>query len=317
MNQYRDVWEYKSSLRSRPRKTVDFKQKGHFFPPAKQVLLLLPEVACLGTQMEEKLLLLTLRKYLNDIVDLEVHSIHRACMNIIHEQVIPYSQEARLNAYTIILDEYYHAYNAADLLAQLNDAYAELPKFSSITSDSEHALITIRNKLPEKYQAVFEIIAVSIFETTLIRELVATFQDEALHPCIRAYARDHMNDEARHHHFFYDILSYTWQNMPDEYIEAIGPYLGEFIQLYLNVEHEKAFNFQLLSWAIKDPTKCQILLDELYRGFTVSDEIPIVKNVMRVLKETCLLTDETVQAGFKSAQLQLNCLTHPDALLAE
>lgn len=223
----------------------------------------------------------------------------------------------RLNAYTIILDEYYHAYNAADILSQLDEMYSTLPQFEYICSDSEHALTTIKNKLPDKHREIFEIIAVSIFETTLIREVVTTFQNESLHPSIRSYARDHMNDESRHYHFFYEILNYTWQHMSNESIEAIGPYIGEFLKLYLNIDQEKLFNFQIINWVLGNKIKCQQLINELYQGFAISEQIPIVNNVINVLKRTELFKHKAVQEGFKLAQLNFDLLTSPTKLLAE
>lgn len=298
-NKYQDQWESRSSIRTRPRKFIDFSLAGNFFPHDKQVILLLPEIKSFGEKVTQEILIQSLYKYLNDIVTLEAKLFYSVCNKIIDGQlIVNYSSQDKLNAHTIIIDEYYHVYVARDMILQLEQHFADLAKFDYPKSDSSHAIDTIKNRLPKKYQDIFEIIAVCIFETTLVRELVEFFNSSDVHPSIKYYVNDHMNDEAKHYGFFYDILCHTWSNLPNDYREIIGGNLAEFVKLYLNIESEKQFNKQLLIYYLKDNETANKLIDKMYHGFDITADIPIVKNVLNVLKKTGIMDFTSVKEQF-------------------
>lgn len=298
-NKYQDKWESRSSIRTRPRKFIDFSLPGNFFPHDKQVILLLPEIKALGEKATQDILVQSLYKYLNDIIALETKLFYSVCSKIIDGQVVvDYSSQDKLNAHTIIIDEYYHVYVARDMLLQLEHHFTDLAKFDYPKSDSSHAMDTIKNRLPEKYRDMFEIIAVCIFETTLVRELVELFSGSDVHPSIKHYVNDHMNDESKHYGFFYDMLCHTWNHLPDDYRETIGTHLAEFVKLYLNVESEKQFNQQLLTYYLKDTKIANQLINKMYHGFDITADIPIVKNVLNVLKSSGIMDCAAVKEQF-------------------
>ena len=299
MNNYQKQWERRSSIRTRPSKRIDFTQAGYFFPPDKQVALMLPEVIKLGDKIKQEILLHSCYKYLHDIINLEIKFIHSACNNIIfRKHVVAYSEDIKLNATTVIIDEYYHVYVAQDMILQLNSQFPQVQQLSYPKSDSYNAMIAIKGKLDSKYHELFEIIAVCIFETTLVRELVEFFNSPDVHPSIKHYVNDHMNDEAKHYGFFYDLLCWTWNEMPEDYKIAIGTYLGDFVKMYLNVESDKSFNLQLLSLFLKDEIKAKVVIEELYKDFEITIDIPIVKNVLNVFKKAQILDQSYVQESF-------------------
>jgi hypothetical protein len=305
-NTYQKKWELRSSIRSRPRKPIDFEKLGNFFPIDKQLLFLLPEVICLDEQNKKEILIQSFYKYLNDIIYLEMKWIYSACNNIIHQNmIVPYDELTKLNAYTIIIDEYYHVYIAQDMIIQLKNAFPHIPQLEYGLSDSYNAVTTIKNKLDKKYHELFEIIAVCIFETTLVRELVNYFDSEDIHPSIKYYVNDHMNDESKHYGFFYDLLCYTWNNLPNEYQENIGIHLVDFIKLYLNINSEKSYNIALLASILKDRKKAENIIDNLYMDFVISTEIPTVKNVLNVLKKTGILDSLHVKHYFQINNLYI------------
>lgn len=298
-NKYQQKWEDRSSVRTRPRKIIDFNQGGSFFPEDKQPLLINLEVAALGQDVKQDILLQSFVKYLNDIIHLEIKYIISACTAIIHQPLpIEYSQEIKLNTYTVMIDEYYHVYVAQDMLLQIEDQFPQRVKFTYPNSDAHYAVEQIKSKLNTQFHAIFEILAVCIFETTLVRELVEFFNSSDVHPSIKYYVNDHMNDEARHYQFFYDLLAYTWRNLPEDYKKHIGIHLAEFIQLYLNVQSDKNFYYDLLNTFLKDASKTNAIINDLYKGFAITPEIPIVKNVLNVFKKTDLLSSEYIKAGF-------------------
>ena len=298
-NKYQSRWESRGSVRTRPRKVIDFSKSGYFFPEDKQPLLLNKRVQGLGEEVKERILLESFYKYLHDIVNLEIKLITSACDKIIYgDLVVDYTDIMKLNAYTIIIDEYYHVYIAKDMIFQL-DGHFNLGKVEYPVSDAYKAVAEIKGRLDVKYHDIFEIVAVCIFETTLVRELVEFFNSENVHPSIKYYVNDHMNDEGRHYGYFYELLCYTWEKVPEDYREAIGTEFGDFVKLYLNIESEKEFNGKLFGSILGDIKDSKKIVDDLYRGFEINPDIPIVKNVINVLKASGLLSDEHIKGSFK------------------
>lgn len=301
---YQQRWDSRSSVRSRPEKYIDFSLEGYFFPSDKQPILLNEEVQALGEAVKKEILLQTFFKYLNDIIHLEVKLISTACHLVIYELLpVSYAEETKLNAYTVLIDEYYHVYVAKNMMMQLDKQFPNRKKMSYPISDSYNAVLQIKQILPSKYHAIFEILAVCIFETTLVRELVEFFNSPNVHPSIKFYVNDHMNDESRHYGYFYDLLSATWANLPHDYQECIGGQLAAFVKLYLHINSDKQFNLALAHSLFENEDKAMKIVNQLYHGFEITPELPIVKNVIQVLQKTGVLDHPSVKEGFKNLAL--------------
>lgn len=301
---YQQKWDSRSSVRSRPEKYIDFSLEGYFFPSDKQPILLNEEVQALGESIKKEILLQSFFKYLNDIIHLEVKLINNACHLIIYESLpVIYSEDTKLNAYTVLIDEYYHVYVAKNMMMQLDRQFPTRRKLNYPISDSYNAVLQIKNSLPCKYHAIFEILAVCIFETTLVRELVEFFNSPSVHPSIKFYVNDHMNDESRHYGYFYDLLAYTWANLPQDYQECIGEHLASFVKLYLHINSDKQFNLELLNSLFGNEEKAAKLVNQLYHGFEITPELPIVKNVIQVLQKTGILDHVSVKKSFNNLAL--------------
>lgn len=302
LSSYQDKWERRSSIRTRPRKEIDFSLEGYFYPIEKQPLFLHSKISSLTKERQHEVLVQSFYKYLNDIIKLELHQINSACHKIIYSNLpITYHNQTKIEAFTIIIDEYYHVYVAMDMIRQLNNRYSHLrlEEKNYPVSESNYSVAEIKKTLDKKYHDIFEIIAVCIFETTLVRELVSFFNSEKVHPSVKYYVNDHMNDEARHFKFFFDILAFTWQEIPIDYRQNIGQQIADFIKLYLNVGSEIVFNQGLLREILGDELESKKIIDEMYKGFEISPEIPIVKNVLKVLNDTKILEDNSVKKGFE------------------
>jgi hypothetical protein len=298
---YQFIWETRSSIRSRPRKIIDFNKPGYFFSENKQPLLLNEELKRLLHNKKEEVLLQTFKKYLYDIINLEIKLISSVCHSILYTNlIIPFNDITKLHVHTILIDEYYHVYVAQDMLLQINNQFPYLASLHYPESDAQIAVKKIKKSLTPKYRKIFEILAVCIFETTLVRELVEFFNNEDLNPSIRCYVNDHMNDESRHFSFFFDLMCDIWQRLPDDYQMSIGNQLANFIHFYLNIQSDKQFYSELLYQSTKDKAYSHKMVEELYVGFEITPNIPIVKNVLNVLTKSGLLSHRAVQSGFKN-----------------
>lgn len=299
---YTQKWEKRSSIRTRPEKKIDFTIDGHFFPEDNQPVLLDERLKNISDDEKSELLIRSLFKYLNDIVTLEIKLISSACNKLIYSNLpVSYPEQIKMNAYTVIIDEYYHVYIARDLMNQLKSQYPYLNQDVLPQSDSYYSVTEIMSRLDDENKELFEIIAVCIFETTLVRELVEFFNAKSVHPSIKNYVNDHMNDESRHYIFFMELLKYTWGEISESSRKDIGRHIADFVKMYLNVESEKSFNKSYLDSMIDDEEENKNVIDRIYKGFEVTPDVPIVKNVMRALKRTELLDDKYVKSGFINA----------------
>lgn len=298
-DKYRISWENRSSIRTRPRKLIDFNAEGYFFPPNKQPILLLPEIIELGEKAKFNILLHSFYKYLNDIVSLEIELINAACYSLVYKDLaVQYTESTKMVTYTVMIDEYYHVYLARDMISQLDAHFPDFEKLSFPQSDAYAAVTEVMQRLAPEYKDLFCIIAVCVLETTVIGELVEFFNHKEVHPSIRFYVNDHMNDESKHRGFFMTLLQYTWENLSDEYKESIGKEIAHFIKRYLDVESEKQYNRTILKSVLDGAIDIESKLSHLYKNFAIVTDIPIVKNILKVLKDTKVMDCPFVKNNF-------------------
>ncbi|NBT86518.1 MAG: hypothetical protein EBT45_08530, partial [Alphaproteobacteria bacterium] len=206
--------------------------------------------------------------------------------------VVKFPPTLKLNTLLVMVDEYYHVYVANDLKMQLEKHYPELKAQFYPSSDAYTALTEVRNQLEEKYQDVFQLIAVSIFETTLVKELTDLFNAKNIHCSIREYINGHINDEAKHHNFFFDLLCFTWQNLDKDFQDVIGGKLVDFLLRYFGVASWREFNYCLLLKLTNDPILSEEIIKDLFDNFEVTPEIPIVRNVIKTLTKAGISDNE-------------------------
>jgi hypothetical protein len=68
---------------------------------------------------------------------------------------------------------------------------------------------------------------------------------------------------------------------------------------------EKSFNFNILESLFEDKEKPSIIIEDLYKGFEITSEIPIVKNVLNILRKSKLLDNAQVKLGFLNIGLSV------------
>jgi hypothetical protein len=94
-------------------------------------------------------------------------------------------------------------------------------------------------------------------------------------------------------------MTYLWAELPEDYREAIGSKMGEFVKLYLSVESEKQFNAQVLTRVLSDRERAEAVISTLYEGFDVTSDLPIVKNVLCAFGKAGLLDHPAVRGSFR------------------
>ena len=304
---YSDIWNAKSSIRSRPKKDFDRSISGVLFPKEKQILFKFREIECLDESIHEEILILSLKKYLNDIVNIEKYWITKTCEIIYNEEVgIEFSDICKSTAYKIHIDELYHINLSHELIHEVNMiSQCKLTNKMTSYNDACHALEASLGVLPQDLHNVFILIAVSIFETTLVKELVGYFDSDSLHNSVKYYMNDHLSDEARHYSFFIRLLEYVWIYISEEMRDVIAPVIADFVVMYLGIRGELEFN-KIICSQVLEPPMSELLtckLDEIYTNFKITSDLPIVNNVLTVLEKTGVSSHWKVKDSLRNYNL--------------
>ncbi len=285
-----DKWEKRSSVRSRPRIIFDPSSKGYFLPISHQPLAAHPKILEKGNDALNYLLTQSFYKYSNDIAVIETRVVNNAILTVVTNTLpIEFSEEQKLNLYTIMVDESYHAYVAYDCMMQIekNTHIAPLPLPKTI--EIERAMVTVKEKLPGKYHGVFDLIAVCLAENTLTKEIVSMIDKSETHPFFQKMIDDHLSDESRHSGIFFHLLKYIWEKISDEYKENIANILPSFLELYLGVQVQMEFERKILIQLGFSENEATSMLEETYKEFRLTKDSPLLKNILMQLDRAGLI----------------------------
>ncbi len=292
-------WEKRATVRSRPRIIFNPEDTGYLFPLSHQPLSVHPEVVALGTEALDYLLTQSLFKYANDIAVIETKVVNKSVLDIITDELsIGFSDDFKMGAYGVLIDESYHAYVAFDAMKQIQNYTSIKPLPLPKTIEIEKASQLIKARLDAAYHNDFELITVCLAENTITKDIVNMTDKEETHPFFQRVIKDHLSDESRHSGYFFTVIEYLWANLEPERKRAIGGVLADFIELYLAAEVTIAYDKQILEQLGFSPEKVQQIVDDTHEGFPITRNHPMLKNIMAQLERAKVL-DEYVLQGFR------------------
>ena len=295
MFQLQEKWESRATVRSRPHILFDKTSSGYFYPISRQPIAIHPKMFDKGDEAMQYLLIQSLYKYSNDISSIETRIVNNAILKVISGQTnLPFTAEQKLNLYTIMVDEAYHAYVAYDSMLQIEQetGVAPLPLPQSI--EIERAIATVKQKLAKQYHDIFELICVCLAENTLTKEIVTMTDKEETHPFFQKMIKDHLADETRHSGVFFHVLEFIWLNIDEEAKKNIAAVLVEFLDLYLDVKVQKEFDKQVLLHLNFSETEVDSILNDTYAGFSLSSSHPMLGNILNLLEKSAVLDEFTL-----------------------
>jgi len=296
---FQKKWEERSTVRNSPRLIIDPSEGGYFYPIERQPLCLHPKIEALGEKAINYLLLQSLYKYTNDIELIETKIVNPVALNItLNSYEVKFNEHYRLGALTLLTDESYHAYVAIDAMMQIQKETGINPLPLPETIEIEKAIKMIKNKLNKKYYSSFDLVAVSIAESTLTHEIISMIAEEETNPFFQNMLENHLLDESRHCGYFYEVLSYFWRNLDKDHKEKIGEVLAEFIELYLGIDIEIEFSSRVLKELGLTDSEISQIMHDTYSGFKVTINHPLLKNIMKQLTR-CGVLDNFTLSEFK------------------
>lgn len=296
-------WEKHAAVRSRPRRFLsDEENPGDFYPPSRQPLIVHPLLKDLDNDKRQFVLIQSLYKYMNDIANIEKDIINQVCYKITKDEYfIPFSNEMKHDALSIIIDESYHAYVAIDFMEQVA-AYTGV-KSLPLPNNTElsDAIADLGNSLEGDTRKNFEFIAVCIAEHALTNDLIVIAKSKDVCKTFYYVMHDHVLDEGRHAKYFATMLDILWSFLPEEQKVIIGPLLPELLTRYFRPNLQRSFDKSILESIGIDKTKIETILNDTHPPTTLQNQKEsniVVRQMLELLSKTHVIEHEPTQSAF-------------------
>lgn len=304
LEKYQEKWEKRATVRSRPYLSFDSDASGHHYPLARQPLCAHPRIMGLDEAALKFISTQSLYQYSYDISTIETKIVNNILLFLINDELpVKFDDLFKKNAFTVMVDESYHAYVAFDAMKRIEAFSGITPLPFPKTIEIEKAIQSIKLRLNEKYHRVFELIAVCIGENTLTQDIVSMVDEDSTHSFFQNMLSDHLSDESRHCGYFLAVLTYLWKQLEKDYKQHIGIVLPDFIELYLGVSNQIEFGKTILNYLKLGDAEISQIIDETYGGFKVTQQHPLLKNILRQLNKAGVIDEYTTPAFSKKQWL--------------
>jgi hypothetical protein len=255
-------WTKLSAVRTKPDYVVpEYDNATPLFPIERQPVLTHNIVNSLNSEKRKFILVQSLYRYLHEISDIETGFIYETAIRIAMSQNFP--KVVSMDAFTVAIDEVYHAYCAVDLIdqlqQQLNIAPLEFPK-----TQFETAILETKRILSPTLHKDFEIVAVSISESLIGSEAGELSKEENLHKTVRDFTYDHMLDEVRHARIFVEVLKSHWSSLTPKNQTIFKEVLPKFISAIFRPDTQMIFDKKVLKAVGLEEAKVQQIINDTY-----------------------------------------------------
>lgn len=293
-------WENRAIVRSRPRLVFDKNGEGYFYPISKQPLCYHPLIEDLGEEARIFILAQSMYKYSNDIATIETRIVNNTVLKLLNNQhSVKFDDSQKIGAYTVMIDEAYHAYVAYDAMLQITEYTGIHPLVLPQKIEIEFAIEAVKKDLDPSLHKDFELIAVCIAENTLTKEIVMMIDQNETHPFFQKMIKEHLADESRHSGYFFEILEYFWANLATEYREALRNIIVKFIELYLGINVQKNFDQQILRHLGISEQNITTVINDIYDGMNLNGQHPMLKNIIFLLTRAKVM-DAALRVQFET-----------------
>lgn len=281
---FQDKWEKKSTVRTRSRVIFNCKEEGHIYPLTRQPICLHPDIEALGTDALNYLLIQSFYKFCYDIAMIETRFTNYGILLIINN-ILPlkFTAEQKLDLFTVMVDEAYHAYVAYDSQLQIERHFGIKPLSMPLEIQIELAMNAVKYKLPSEYRDLFFVIAVCLAENTITKDIHSMINHSETHPFFQQIIKDHYADEAKHAGIFFNILTFIWKNIESDAKRHIAQVLPEFLKIYLGLQTQTAFDKNVIISLGLDENVAEQIIQDTYGSFEVTSYHPMLKNILTIL----------------------------------
>jgi len=256
------------------------------YPPARQILVDNPNVQARGQQVVNYILAQSAYQYMYEIGLLETRFVIDCSLNIVNNVIPGFSEEEKLDSLSVVIDEGFHAHVALDYIVQMKAITGLEPIAVPQTNGNLDAVRRAYEALPDDLHHDFQLIAVTIAEHTLTKDLVSISKARDTAQTFMTVMTDHVADEGRHAGLFARLMKVHWSRMSGRAKTKIGAMLPAYLDDYLAGDADRSFDRDVLIAAGFDNKATDAILaetDAQYRANHMSYVDVTKRNLVQLL----------------------------------
>ncbi|MES2818762.1 MAG: diiron oxygenase [Pseudomonadota bacterium] len=282
-------WYANATVRNSARIRVSETDNEQFFYPlSRQLLGEHPKVQALGQPAVAYVLAQSAYRYMYDICLLETRFVIDCSLNIIGDVIEGASEEEKLDALTVVIDEGYHAHVALDFIIQMKRLTGIEPLQVPHTHGILQAVARALERLPAELHSDFQLITVTLAEHTLTKDLLSIGREKDTTEAFTQVMTDHVSDEGRHASYFAKLMSKHWARLPEAHKQSIGALLPDYLDEYLAGDEGRVFDRQILRGCGLDEQEVDAIIADTqacfwsrYQAYTEATRANLVKLLRR------------------------------------
>jgi hypothetical protein len=228
-------WDARSAVRAKPLPNCTARETASslYFTPELVPAANHPLVLARGEEAVRQLLVFHLLGHLEFTDILENEVVTPVAYMIARRQVgLAIPATMLVDARRIVVDETHHALMAASLIQDIA-ATSGVPALPAGRPSFLVELEEIKAAHDRDLAPLLMLFFAIVSETLITRTLTRIPDDERVVTGVRTFLKDHLDDEARHHVFFSDLLARCWPQLKPSQRAVVGPLLPRFITMFL------------------------------------------------------------------------------------
>ena len=295
-------WYAGATVRNSPRIIVPEAANGEFtYPKSRQILSEHPKVQELGYKGVAYVLTQSAYQYMYEIGLLETRFVIDCSLNIINNVITGASEEEKLDALTVVIDEGYHAHVAMDYIIQMKTLSGVEPLEVPQTNGNLSAVKRAFELLPAHVHNDFQLISVTLAEHTLTKDLISIGREKDASAAFTKVMTDHVSDEGRHASYFAKMMKAHWARLSEEHKQIIGSMLPAYLDDYLAADEERDFDRKILRASGFSEDQVTEIIDDTQAQFLdnlTSYVVTTKANLVKLLQRTGVLDHAPTRAAF-------------------
>ena len=302
-------WYAHATVRNSPRIVVPDADKAQYiYPISRQLLGAHPQVQALGKQGVGYVLAQSAYQYMYEIGLLETRFVIDCSLNLINNVIKGATEEEKLDALTVVIDEGYHAHVALDFIIQMKRLTGIEPLQVPDTNGNLSAVKRALQLLPVQMHNDFQLISVTLAEHTLTKDLLSIGREKEASEAFTRVMTDHVSDEGRHASYFAKLMKAHWARLPEETKVFIGAMLPEYLDDYLAGDEERAFDRQILRGAGLSEQEADAIIADTQELFMakLNDYVAVTKaNLVKLLQRCGVFEHQPTRDAFSRYGIDL------------
>lgn len=302
-------WYANATVRNSSRIVVPDADKDQFiYPISRQLLAAHPKVQALGKQVVGYVLAQSAYQYMYEIGLLETRFVIDCSLNLVNNVIKGATEEEKLDALTVVIDEGYHAHVALDFIIQMKRLTGIEPLQVPETNGNLSAVKRAFEKLPVEMHNDFQLISVTLAEHTLTKDLLSIGREKEASEAFTKVMTDHVSDEGRHASYFAKLMKAHWSRLPEETKDWIGAMLPAYLDDYLAGDEDRTFDRKILRGAGLSEQEVEAIIVDTQELFMskLNGYIEITKaNLVKLLVRCGVLEHQPTRDAFSRYGIEL------------